>query len=104
MKAPFQMQPKKYNKIINDLIDGENVLQEEIDSLKKLLDYWISSGTDIRNKKVVLISTDDPFTKLKPGSVGRIQFVDDSGTIHASWQDGSQLGLIPGIDQFWVDF
>ena len=98
------MQPKKYSKIINDIIDGEKVLQDEVDSLKKLLDYWISSGTDIRNKKVVLISTVDPFTKLEPGSVGKVHFVDDSGTVHVSWEDGSQLGLIPGIDQFWVDF
>ena len=97
------MIPQSYSKIINSIVNGDAVAKEETDLLKKLLDYWISSDVDIRNKKVILISTDDPYTNVKPGDVGRIHFVDDCGTIHVSWENGSQLGLIPGIDQFWVD-
>ena len=52
--------------------------------------------------KVQLISTDDPYTKLKPGDIGVITHIDDSGTVFADWEDGSALGLIPNIDNFKI--
>lgn len=39
---------------------------------------------------------------VKKGSLGTVQFVDDMGTIHVSWDDGGSLGLIPGVDSFKV--
>lgn len=50
--------------------------------------------------RVKLISMEDPFSKLKPGDTGTVVFVDDIGTIHVNWDNGSGLGLIPGEDQF----
>jgi len=50
--------------------------------------------------KVQLISTDDPYTKLKPGDIGIITHIDDNGTVFADWENGSALGLIPNIDNF----
>ena len=50
--------------------------------------------------KVQLISTDDPYTKLKPGDIGIITHIDDNGTVSADWENGSALGLIPNIDNF----
>ncbi len=47
---------------------------------------------------VELISMDDPYTKLLPGDKGRVDFVDDGGTIHISWGSGSHLGAVYGID------
>ena len=52
--------------------------------------------------KVQLISTDDPYTKLKPGDIGIITYIDDSGTVFADWENGSCLGLIPNIDNFKI--
>ena len=52
--------------------------------------------------RVELISCDDPWTKLKPGSVGTVIIVDDTGTVHVSWDSGSSLGLIPGEDQWRI--
>ena len=37
-----------------------------------------------------------------PGTVGKVQFVDDIGDIHVAWQNGSSLALIPGVDAFEV--
>ena len=34
------------------------------------------------------------------GTYGTVQFVDDAGTIHVGWENGSSLGLVPGEDQF----
>lgn len=49
-------------------------------------------------RQVQLIETSDQYTKIKPGHIGVINFIDDTGTVHVNWEDGSTLGLIPGID------
>lgn len=50
--------------------------------------------------RVELIKMDDPFTSLKKGDEGDLQFIDDIGQIHVKWDNGSTLALIPGIDKF----
>ena len=32
------------------------------------------------------------------GTKGKVMFVDDIGTIHIRWENGSSLGAIPGED------
>ena len=54
----------------------------------------------LKGKRIELISTTDPSTYLKPGDQGTVDFVDDMGTIHVSWDNGSHLGLVPGEDQY----
>jgi hypothetical protein len=54
----------------------------------------------LRGKRIELISTSDPYTELKPGDRGNVDFVDDMGTIHVTWDNGSTLGLVPGEDQY----
>lgn len=50
---------------------------------------------------VELIEMDD--TQAPPsGTRGVVEFVDDAGTIHVHWQNGSGLGLIPEEDKFLV--
>ena len=41
--------------------------------------------------RVELVSMNDPYTKLKPGDLGTVDFVDDAGTIFISWDSGSRL-------------
>ena len=57
---------------------------------------------DLKGKRIELISTSDPYTTLKPGDGGTVDFVDDIGTIHISWDNGSKLGLVPGEDRFKI--
>lgn len=54
----------------------------------------------LKGKRIELIYTSDPYTKLKPGDRGTVDFVDDMGTIHVIWDNGSTLGLVPGEDQY----
>jgi hypothetical protein len=54
----------------------------------------------LKGKRIELISTTDPYTELKPGDRGTIILVDDMRTIHVSWDNGSQLGWVPGEDQY----
>ena len=54
----------------------------------------------LKDKRIELISTTDPYTGLKPGDRGTVDFVDDMGTIHVAWDNGSTLGVVPGEDQY----
>lgn len=40
----------------------------------------------------------DPYSKLKPGDQGTVKSVDDIGTIFVSWDCGSGLGMVYGVD------
>lgn len=51
--------------------------------------------------RVKLDSMDD--TQAPPnGTMGSVINVDDIGTIHVAWDNGSSLGLIPDVDTFTV--
>ena len=52
-----------------------------------------------KGTRVELVSTSDPYTKLQPGSKGTVSFVDSMGTIQIDWDNGSGLGMIPGVDE-----
>ena len=51
-----------------------------------------------KNDRVRLVYTNDPHTRLKPGTEGTVSLVDSMGTVHVKWDDGSRLGMIPGED------
>lgn len=47
--------------------------------------------------KVRLIKMDDPFAP-PIGTTGIVKYVDDIGTIHVKWENGSGLGVVYGED------
>jgi hypothetical protein len=57
-------------------------------------------GKTLVGKRVELILCTDEFTALTPGTQGTIDHVDDVGTLFVKWDNGSTLGLIPGIDKW----
>lgn len=48
--------------------------------------------------RVELVRMDDPYSKLKPGDRGTVDFIDDIGTIFCRWDCGSSLGVVYGAD------
>ncbi|WP_022761896.1 DUF4314 domain-containing protein [Butyrivibrio sp. AD3002] len=48
--------------------------------------------------RVELVHMDDPYTKISEGTRGTVQVVDDTGTIHVKWDNGSSLGIVYGED------
>ena len=48
--------------------------------------------------RVELVRMNDPYSKLKTGDKGTVDFVDDTGTIFCSWDNGSTLGVVFGED------
>jgi len=56
--------------------------------------------TTLIGRRVRLIRTTDPYTDLRMGDEGTINFVDDLGTVHVRWDNGSSLGLVPREDSW----
>jgi len=55
---------------------------------------WYCNGVTIK-----LISMDrEP--QMPPGLTGKVSYVDDAGQIHVSWNNGSTLALVCGVDEF----
>lgn len=48
--------------------------------------------------RVELVQMNDPYSKLKPGDQGTVDFIDDTGTIFCSWDKGTTLGVVYGED------
>jgi Domain of unknown function (DUF4314) len=55
-----------------------------------------------KGDRVLLRSTTDSHTALRRGATGTVILVDDFGTVHVDWDDGSNLGLVPGEDTWDV--
>ena len=53
-----------------------------------------------KGTRIVLISMDDPYSRLVSGDKGTVNYVDAGGTIHMKWDRGSRLGLVYGVDSF----
>lgn len=45
-------------------------------------------------RRVRLVRTTDVHTMLTRGTLGTVRLVDDFGTVHVQWDDGSSLGMI----------
>ena len=51
-----------------------------------------------KGTRVELVKMNDPYSKLKPGDLGTVDFVDDTGTLFCIWDKGSTLGVVYGED------
>jgi hypothetical protein len=45
-------------------------------------------------RRVRLNYTSDPYTRLKAGDEGEVDYIDDIGTVFVKWDNGSTLGLV----------
>lgn len=52
-----------------------------------------------KGTRVELVKMDDPYTRLRPGDKGTVDFIDDSGTIFCRWDSGSGMGVVCGEDE-----
>ena len=62
--------------------------------LLKQLKECFKPGTKVR-----LLHMNDPFTTIPIGTIGVVSGVDDAGTIHTVWSNGSTLGVVFGEDE-----
>lgn len=54
-----------------------------------------------QHTKVQLVHMRDEYAPPE-GTIGYVTSIDDMGTIHVNWQNGSSLGLVEGVDIFYV--
>ena len=67
--------------------------REYVESLKRRY----PAGT-----KIVLDCMGDDPRPIEPGTKGTVRTVDDMGTVHCNFDNGRNLGLVPGEDSFHV--
>jgi hypothetical protein len=56
--------------------------------------------TRLVGRRVRIIRCADRYSPRPHGLEGKVIAVDDVGTVHVLWDDGSRLGLVPG-DDLW---
>lgn len=49
--------------------------------------------------RVELIEMNDPYRNMPPGLKGTVLYVDDAGSIHVNWENGSSLAALHGFDR-----
>lgn len=54
----------------------------------------------IAGRRIKCVEMTDPYTSVPSGTEGTVIDVDDVGTIHVRWDNGSMLGLVPGEDTY----
>lgn len=56
---------------------------------------------DIEGRRIKVVTCNDPYTKVKPGTYGTVAFVDDVNTVHVEFDDGTKLGLCHDDGDRW---
>lgn len=64
---------------------GIDIKKEELDALRERYPQGC---------RVELIRMDDPYREMPPGLKGVVECVDDTGSIHVHWDNGSGLAVV----------
>lgn len=89
-----------YFSCFDDHMSTNNISNDEMSLLVNAIKDSLNKV--LVGKRIRLKSTNDQFTKLVPGSEGTINLIDDLGTVHVKWDDGSTLGLVPEEDSWEI--
>ena len=52
--------------------------------------------------RIQLIAMRDEKYPVLPGTIGEVTHIDDMGSVHMKWQNGSSLAIIPEVDSFKI--
>lgn len=66
--------------------------------MEEVLTYR-EQNIEYKGKRIRCIHMEDKFP-VPDGTEGTVTSVDDVGTIHVKWDNGSTLGLVQGVDRY----
>lgn len=105
------------NKLVVNLKNEKITKVTDLDGIAEILstiekqvnNMGVFSANEIKNlkekyksgTKIELIKMYD-LQPLPAGTIGIVDFVDDIGTIHMKWANGSSLGLVETVDEFKI--
>ncbi len=58
------------------------------------------SPSVVAGDRVRLVEMHADAAPLPPGMLGTVWKIDDLGTVHVTWDNGRELGLVPEIDRY----
>lgn len=58
-------------------------------------------NTEDKGKRIRCIKMYDEYP-VPEGTEGTVDYVDDIGTIHVHWDNGSTLGLVKDVDKYVI--
>lgn len=104
-KLAVKFIPERITRImtLEELEDVFNILEKQINH-RELSEEEIKAIKEkyIPGTKLELIKIYDYINPVPAGTTGEVINVDDIGTIHVNWNNGSTLGLVVGIDEFKI--
>ena len=53
-------------------------------------------------RRVRLVRCNDRLSRIREGAEGTVSSVDDLGTLHVDWDDGTRLGLVWADGDRWM--
>jgi len=65
------------------------------------VDRFRKQSDDLKGKRIECNHMKDE-NPVPSGTLGTISFVDDMGTIHVKWDNGSGLGLVQDVDTYTI--
>lgn len=90
------------DKTVEKILNNEEVIAEDIALFQQYIMSLTEHGDELLGRRVKMVYTSDAYTDVVPGDTGVVSHIDDAGTVFVNWDNGSGLGLIPGIDSFQV--
>ena len=86
-------QERAFKRLAKSIEEPQLLSKEFIGNMK----IWYPKGTKI----IVDLMGEDP-RPIPSGTKGEVICVDDIGTVHCKFENGRELGLIPGEDIFHI--
>lgn len=104
-KLSVKFIPERITKLINlnELEEIFEILERQVNHKKHCREkVKIIKEKYVVGTKLELIKMYDYINPVKKGITGVVTNVDDTGTIHVAWENGSTLGLVVGVDEFKI--
>ena len=64
-----------------------------------MVDFRRSPAVAVGDRVRLIEMVSDP-KPVPPGTLGTVWRIDTLGTVHVTWDDGSEMGLIPERDRY----